>query len=132
MNLELLLGAFSANAEAGVRRDTSLKHTHHIAHGRAVKGLTMFNPLAVAQVPSCPPEQYTHHTGHQALKNAKTDHFACVSTCVLPGVSNERQNQAVDTKSVEFSLCVRSGMGVDIYDARGKRQYRFKHSHAPP
>ena len=132
MNLELLLGAFSANAEAGVRRDTSLKHTHHIAHGRAVKGLTMFNPLAVAQVPSCPPEQYTHHTGHRTLKNAKMDHFACVAMCAHRCVSNERQNQAVDTKSVEFSLCVRSGMGVDIYDARGKRQYRFKHSHAPP
>ena len=132
MSLGLSPGTTTTDAAARVRRQPSLKHTHHIAHGRAVKGLTMFNPLAVAQVPSCPPEQYTHHTGHRTLKNAKTDHFACVAMCAHRCVSNEMQNQAVDTKSVEFSLCVRSGMSVDIYDARGKRQYRFKHSHAPP
>ena len=132
MSLGLSPGTTTTDAAARVRRQPSPKHTQHMPCGTAVMGLTVIDRAAVAQVPSCTPEQYTHHTGHRTLKNAKTDHFACVSTCVLPGVSNERQNQAVDMNSVEFSLCVRSLMSVDIYDARGKRQYRFKHSHAPP
>ena len=108
MSLGLSPGTTTTDAAARVRRQPSLKHTHHIAHGRAVKGLTMFNPLAVAQVPSCPPEQYTHHTGHRTLKSAKMDHFACVAMCAHRCVSNEMHNQAVD--------------------ARGKRQYRFNPS----